>query len=287
MKIGYIGLGLMGNPCVKNLLKNNFEVHIWARNKASMEGLIKDGAKASSSIKELADQVDILITNVSDTSDVEEVLLGSGGVIESDNSDLIIIDMSTISAIATREMSKKLKEKGMTLVDAPVSGGTAGAEAGTLTIMVGADKEVFEKIKPTLKAMGKSITLIGSCGAGQVAKSCNQIIITGTIAAVAEAFKFAEATEVDFEPIREALLGGFAASKILDMHGMRMIKDDYTPGFKTVLHKKDMGIVKKIGSDLNLNLPITDYGLELLDKTIADGDGEVDSSAMCRVIKKS
>lgn len=286
MKIGYIGLGLMGAPCVKNLIKAGYETHIWARRPEAMASLVGEGAIAADSIVELAKRVDILFTNVSNTTDVEDVLLGEKGVHLSQKSGLIVIDMSTISATATRGMAARLAMQGIELVDAPVSGGTAGAQAGTLTIMVGASAPVFEVIKPVLFALGTTITRVGECGSGQVAKSCNQIIITGTIAAVSEAFKFAGSMGVDLGLVREALLGGFAGSRILEMHALRMINHDYAPGFKAVLHKKDMGIVSDIAKELKLALPVTEQATNLLDKTVNAGFGEEDSSAMFEIIKK-
>lgn len=286
MKIGYIGLGLMGAPCVKNLLNAGYETFIWARRPESMEPLVAEGAVPVSSKVELAKKVDILFTNVSNTSDVEEVLLGSGGVGESNKRGLIVVDMSTISATATRSMAAKLALQGIELVDAPVSGGTLGAQAGTLTIMVGSSEPVFEKIKPVLSVLGTTITRVGECGSGQVAKSCNQIITTGTLAAISEAFKFASSMGVDLTLVREALLGGFAGSRILEIHAMRMINNSYAPGFKAVLHKKDMGIVADIAKELHLALPVTKEATSLLEKTVNAGFGEEDSSAMYEIIKK-
>jgi 3-hydroxyisobutyrate dehydrogenase and related beta-hydroxyacid dehydrogenases len=286
MKLGYIGLGLMGAPCTKNLLKAGYEVHIWARRPESTAPLEKLGAKACASLAEVAKNADIVFLNVSDTRDVEEVIFCENGLAASGKSGLVIVDMGTISATATREMAERLAPSGITLVDAPVSGGTVGAEQGTLTIMVGATEEIFEKIRPVLTAMGRSVTRIGGCGAGQVAKSCNQIAITGTIAAIAEAVKFSAAMEVDFAPIREALLGGFAASRVLELHGKRMMEGNYEPGFKTALHAKDMGIVESIAAELDLVLPVTTLGTDLLRKTAAAGYAEQDSSAMYELIKE-
>lgn len=284
MNIGYIGLGHMGAPCVVNLLKTGYPVSVWARNPKSATPVLAKGAVWCANIIELAKKVDVLFTNVTDSADVEEILLGEKGVIHSKKTGLTVIDMSTISAMTTREIAKQLSMHSIEFIDAPVSGGTTGAQTGSLTIMVGATAASFEKIKPLLSAMGKNITRIGDTGAGQIAKSCNQIIITGTIAAVAEALTFATATGVDFHPIREALLGGFAKSSILEMHGVRMMDDNYTPGFKTVLHSKDMGIVKKITDELGINLSISKKGIELLHKTIALGYGEADSSAMVKAV---
>lgn len=283
MKIGYIGLGLMGRPCALNLLKAGHSLFVWARRPESADAVVAQGAVRCDSIAEVASRCEMLFLNVTNTEDVEAVLFGTHGVVESGNKGLVVVDMSTISATATRAMAKRLGAAGMELVDAPVSGGTAGAENGTLTIMVGAPQDTFDRIKPVLAAMGKTITRIGESGAGQVAKSCNQIIITGAIAAVAEAFRFAEAADVDQSLVREALMGGLAGSRILEIHGKRMIDDSYAPGFKTALHLKDIGIVEKIAEELHLNMPVTQIGYGLLQKTVDAGFGEVDSAAVYKI----
>lgn len=286
MKIGYIGLGLMGKPCTLNLIKAGHSLYVWARRPEATKEVVEKGAVACSSIAEVAAQVEVLFLNVTNSSDVEAVLFADNGVVKGGKKGLVVVDMSTISAIATRNMAKRLEAHGIELVDAPVSGGTIGAINGTLTIMVGASEATFERVKPLLLHMGKTVTRIGDTGAGQVAKSCNQIAITGTIMAVAEAIHFARAAGVDPAPIREALLGGFAGSKILEIHGNRMITDDYAPGFKTVLHAKDMGIVHDIAEELGLDMPVSETGLNMLKEAVKAGYGELDSSAMYKLGEK-
>lgn len=286
MNIGYIGLGLMGKPCVMNLIKAGHTLFVWARRREAADTVVAAGATFCASIAEVAARCELLFLNVTNTKDVESIIFDPDGVLDSKNKGLTIVDMSTISASATRSMAKRLEPHGMELVDAPVSGGTAGAQSGTLTIMVGASEPTFERITPVLLCMGKSVTRIGDCGAGQVAKSCNQIVVTGTIACVAEAFRFAEAAGVDPRPIREALLGGFANSRILEMHGMRMIEDNYEPGFKTVLHRKDMGIVDDMAHEMHLPMPVSELGIELLDRALDAGYAEKDSSAIYEVTGK-
>ena len=286
MKLGYIGLGLMGNPCTLNLIKAGHSLYVWARRPEATKEVAEKGAVVCSSIAEVAAQVEVLFLNVTNSSDVEAVLFADNGVAKGGKKGLIVVDMSTISAIATRNMAKRLEAHGIELVDAPVSGGTIGAINGTLTIMVGASQATFERVKPLLLHMGKTVTRIGDTGAGQVAKSCNQIAITGTIMAVAEAIHFARAAGVDPAPIREALLGGFAGSKILEIHGNRMITDDYAPGFKTILHAKDMGIVHDIAEELGLDMPVSETGLNMLKEAVKAGYGELDSSAMYKLGEK-
>ena len=283
MKIGYIGLGLMGRPCALNLLKGGHTLFVWARRAEAAKEVLEKGATFCGSIAETAASCEILFTNVTNTEDVRSILFGNAGVCESGNRGLTVVDMSTISATATRDMGKALEAHGMELVDAPVSGGTAGARDGALTIMVGAREETFARIRPVLACMGKSITRIGDIGAGQVAKSCNQIMITGTIAAVAEAILFAEKAGVHPAPVREALMGGFARSKILEIHGQRMIEGHYAPGFKTALHLKDIGIVTDIAKELGLGMPVTQLGYELLQRTVDAGFGEADSASLFKV----
>ena len=280
MQIGYIGLGLMGRPCALNLLAAGHSLHVWARRPESAAPLLEKGAAWHESAAQCAAHCDILFLNVNMTKDVEGILFGPSGVVKSERAGLVVVDMSTISATATREMNKRLKQHDMELVDAPVSGGTVGAQNGSLTFMVGASENTFARLKPILEAMGKTITRIGDCGAGQVAKSCNQIVITGAIAAVAEAFRFAEAAGVDAKAVRQALLGGFAASRVLELHGQRMLDDDYTPGFKSSLHLKDMTIVKEIAASLDLHMPLTQLGTRLLEETVDAGFADMDSAAM-------
>ena len=286
MKIGYIGLGLMGKPCALNLIKAGHSLYVWARRPEGVNEVVAQGATACGSIADVAAQVEVLFLNVTNSSDVESILFADSGVIKGGKKGLIVVDMSTISAIATRNMAKRLESYGIELVDAPVSGGTIGAINGTLTIMVGASQATFDRVKSLLSHMGKTVTRIGDTGAGQVAKSCNQIAITGTIMAVAEAIHFAKAAGVDPAPIREALLGGFAGSKILEIHGNRMITDDYAPGFKTILHTKDMGIVHDIAEELGLDMPISETGLNMLKEAVKAGYGELDSSALYKLGEK-
>jgi 2-hydroxy-3-oxopropionate reductase len=287
MKIAYIGLGLMGGPCATHLQKAGHTLYIWGRSREKLTAYEDAGMIWCESPAKAAENAEILFTNLTDTPDVEAVLLGKNGVAEGAHPGLIAVDMSTISATATRNMAAKLKEKGVSLVDAPVSGGTQGAQNGTLTIMVGADEDVFEKVKPVLNCMGSKVTRIGDSGAGQVAKSCNQIVVTVTLMAVSEAFKMADSLGVDKARVREALLGGFAASKIMELHGQRMLSEDYAPGFKANLHFKDMNIVAKVAKELGISLPASSIGVDILEKTIESGHGELDSSAMYKIISKN
>ncbi len=284
MKVGYIGLGIMGLPCVLNLLKAGHQVTVWARRKESAQAALDAGASWADSPSSLAQGVEVVVTNVSDTADVEAVLLGNDGVVQGASAGLVCVDMSTISPIGARAIASKLAESGIDFLDCPVSGGQVGAVNGTLTIMVGGKAEALARAKPALDAMGKTITHIGDSGAGQVAKACNQIAVGVGVAAVAEVMKLAKACGVDPVPVREALLGGFAQSRVLDIHGQRMIDDNYVPGFKAQLHLKDMGIVLDTARELGIRLPEAERVEGLIRQLVEQGEGELDSSAIARLI---
>jgi len=284
MKVGYIGLGIMGLPCVLNLLKAGHEVSVWARRRESASQAEAASAKWVDSPAELAADVDVLITNVSDTADVEQVLLGEQGIVNTARAGLVCVDMSTISPIGARSIAARLSEHGIEFLDCPVSGGQVGAVNGTLTIMVGGKSEALQRVRPVLEAMGKTITYIGDSGAGQVAKACNQIAVGVGVAAVAEVMKLARACGVDPAPVREALLGGFAQSRVLDIHGQRMIDDNYAPGFKAHLHLKDMGIVLDTAQQLGIRLPEAERVEGLIRQLVEHGEGELDSAAIARLI---
>lgn len=284
MKVGYIGLGIMGRACAANLLRAGHALFLYARRPDTVSDLLAQGAQLCASPAELAAQVEVVVTNVSDTPDVEQVLLGEHGVIHGAHPGLVAVDMSTIKPLAAKAMAAQLAIAGVDFLDAPVSGGEVGAINGTLTIMVGGKAEALERVRPVLQAMGKTITHIGESGAGQVAKACNQIVVAVSIEAVAEAMKFARACEVDPAKVREALLGGFAGSRILDVHGQRMIDDNFVPGFKAKLHQKDMGIVAETAEALGIHLEAASHAAALIDALVAQGDGELDSSAIARLI---
>ncbi|BBH14459.1 NAD(P)-dependent oxidoreductase [Chromobacterium haemolyticum] len=284
MKVGYIGLGIMGRPCVLNLLKAGHQVAVWARSRERAEDVLQAGASWAASPAELAGQVELLITNVSDTADVEQVLLGEEGAVHGASAGLVCADMSTIAPNGARRIAEKLASFGVDFLDCPVSGGEVGAVNGTLTIMVGGKAEALERARAALQAMGQTITHIGASGAGQVAKACNQIAVGVGVAAVAEIMKLAQACNVDPAPVRAALLGGFAQSKVLDIHGQRMIDDNYAPGFKAKLHAKDMRIVLETAREQGIRLPEAERVSGLIDQLVAEGEGELDSSAIARLI---
>jgi 2-hydroxy-3-oxopropionate reductase len=283
--VGFIGLGIMGRPMALNLIKAGYELVVHARRPESMAPLAEAGARTASSPAEVAREAPIVFTMVSDTLDVEEVILGPEGVIQGVRPDAAVVDMSTISPSSTRMIAERLRAAGAVMLDAPVSGGETGAKAGTLSIMVGGEPAAFSRVRPLFEAMGGNIVHVGPSGAGQVCKSCNQIVVGATIAGVAEAVLLAQASGVDPRKVREALLGGFAGSRILEVHGLRMIEGDYTPGFKSRLHHKDMRIVLESAQEFGISLTTAAMVAERLDLLVERGLGEEDSAAIFEVIR--
>lgn len=283
-RVGFIGLGIMGRPMALNLLKAGYALAVHARRPESMDPLEAAGAAVCQSPAELAARSDLIFTMVSDTPDVEEVLFGPGGVIEGAREGAVVVDMSTISPSNTRDMGRRLAALGVDMLDAPVSGGEQGAIAGTLSIMVGGDAAVFGRVLPLFQVMGKNIVHVGEAGAGQVCKACNQVVVGATIAGVAEAMLLARASGVDPARMREALLGGFAGSRILEVHGRRMIEGDFAPGFKSRLHQKDLGIVLAAAQELGLALPGAAQVAQYLNALVGQGLGEEDSAAIYKAI---
>lgn len=281
-KIGYIGLGVMGRPAALNLLRAGYPLAVWGRRPESCAPLLEAGATACESPRALAAACDVVVTNVSDSPDVEEVLLGPDGVAEGMAAGGLALDMSTISPSTARRVAAELAKRGADFLDAPVSGGEKGAIEGTLTFMVGGTAAAFERGRPIMEAMGRTITRIGDSGAGQVAKACNQIIIGATIEGVAEALRLARANGADGAKVREALLGGFAASKVLEVHAMRMLTGDYAPGFKAELHLKDMNIALQNARENGMPLPSAELFAGRLRELVESGDGGLDSAAAAK-----
>ncbi|MFC1988860.1 2-hydroxy-3-oxopropionate reductase [Chloroflexota bacterium] len=279
-QLGFIGLGIMGKPMVGHLLDAGHTVHIYDVETAPVKELVAKGAVPCGSSKEAAQKSDITIIMVPDTPDVEAVLFGKDGVAEGVKSGSIVVDMSSISPIDTKEFAQKLASQGVKMLDAPVSGGQVGAENATLSIMVGGEDEVFEQIKPYFEIMGKNIVHVGGNGDGQTCKVANQIVVALTIEAVSEALLFASKAGADPRKVREALLGGFAQSRILDLHGERMIGRNFKPGFRIRLHQKDLNLALQGARALGLSLPGTAIAQELFNAVSAQGNVDLDHSAM-------
>jgi len=286
LTVGYIGLGIMGRPMALHLLEAGYVVRVWARRAETLQPLVAAGARAAASLADLARAVDVVFLNVSDTPDVEALTIGEGGLIEHLRPGSIVVDHSTIDPQAARHIAARLAGAGIDLVDAPVSGGEAGAKAGTLSIMVGGEAAALARVDPLLRVVGERVVHVGGPGAGQLCKACNQIVVAQTIAAVAEAFMLCEASGVDAARVREALLGGFASSRVLDVHGRRMLEDDYAPGFKALLHQKDLGIALNAAAQAGVALPGAAQAAQWVNALVGSGGGELDSSAVVRVLRR-
>ncbi len=287
--IGFIGLGIMGKPMAGHLIKGGHSLFLHSRSGVPAD-LVALGGSALASPKEVAQHADIIITMLPDTPDVEKVLFGDGGVVESltthSDQSKIIVDMSSISPLETRKFAARINVFGHDYVDAPVSGGDVGAQNATLTIMVGASAVVFDRIKPVLELMGKTVTHVGENGAGQICKVANQIVVSATIEAVAEALLFASKAGADPERVRQALLGGFAASRVLEVHGERMIQRRFEPGFRIELHQKDLNIALESAAALGVSLPNTATVRELFSACLAHGGAKWDNSAIVKMLEK-
>ncbi|MGC3963498.1 MAG: 2-hydroxy-3-oxopropionate reductase [Rhodocyclaceae bacterium] len=286
MDVGFIGIGIMGRPMVLNLLRAGHRVHVWSRREASLAEVVHAGAVAQRSAAQVAAQADIVISMVADAPDVEHVALGPQGVAEGARQGAIFVDMSTIAPSAARDIAARLQQRGITMLDAPVSGGEKGAIAGTLTIMVGGDEAAFTHARPVLEAMGRTITYIGGSGAGQVTKACNQILTGVGIAIVAEALNFARASGVNAARVREAMLGGSAASKVLEDHGQRMLDRNFKPGFKAWMHRKDLKIVLDEAHRMGIPAPASAITAQLLNALVGAGEGEADSISMLKMLER-
>ena len=283
--IGFIGLGIMGKPMVLNLLKAGFSVSVLEKSAAAKEVQLS-GAKLCASPRLLTESADTIITMLPDSPEVESVLFGDEGIAGTMKEGQIFIDMSTISPLMAHKIHAELAKIGVDALDAPVSGGQVGAEAATLSIMVGGSSDAFNKALPIFQAMGKNIVHIGKAGAGQITKACNQMIVGMTIQAVSEAFTLANQAGVDLEKMREVLLGGFAQSRILDLHGQRIIDRNFKPGFKIKLHNKDMNIALETGKALNVDLIGTAQVAQQMKKAVDEGNGELDHSSLVLLLEK-
>ena len=286
--IGFIGLGVMGAPMAQHLIDNGHRLYTHTVGPMPA-ALLASGATVCASSAEVAAQADVIIIMVPDTPQVEEVLFGADGVADSlkagKGAGKIVVDMSSISPVATKEFARRVKELGGDYLDAPVSGGEVGAKAASLTIMVGGSEAAFDRVKPLLQLMGKNITLVGGNGDGQITKVANQIIVALTIEAVGEALLLAAKAGADPARVRAALMGGFASSRILEVHGERMIKRTFDPGFRIDLHRKDLNLALTTGRQLGVPLPNTATAQELFNTCAAHGGGAWDHSAMVRALE--
>ena len=284
LKLGFIGLGIMGTPMVMNLIKGGHVLFVNTRSKVPQE-LVDAGATVCTTPAGVAERADIIFTMVPDTPDVEKVLFGENGIAKGLSKGKVVVDMSSIDPMATKGFAKKINELGCDYLDAPVSGGEVGAKAASLTIMVGGEPAVFERVKPLFDLMGKNINLIGGNGDGQTTKVANQIIVALNIAAVSEALVFASKAGADPAKVRAALMGGFAASRILEVHGERMVKRTFNPGFRIALHQKDLNLALQGAKSLKMALPQTANAAQLMQACAALGHDQADHSALVKAIE--
>ncbi len=285
LNLGFIGLGIMGTPMCGHLINAGHQLFVTTRSKVP-DAIASTNAVVCKSAKEVAEKADIIFTMVPDTPDVEKVLFGENGIAAGLSKGKVVVDMSSISPIATKEFAKKINDLGCEYMDAPVSGGEVGAKNAALTIMIGANEATFERVKPLFELMGKNITLVGPNGAGQTAKVANQIIVALNIEAVSEALLFAAKAGADPVKVRQALMGGFAASRILEVHGERMIKRTFDPGFRIELHQKDLNLALQSARAMGMSLPNTATAQELFNACAAHGGKGWDHSAMIRALEK-
>jgi len=285
MKIGFVGLGIMGTPMAGHLIKAGHELYLYSF-PGVPEDLVKTGGRVCASGKEVAQKADIIITMVPDTPHVADALFSANGIAAGLSKGKTVVDMSSISPVETKVFAKRINELGCDYLDAPVSGGEVGAKNATLSIMVGGPDKAFEKVKPLFDLMGKNITLVGGNGDGQTAKVANQIIVALNIEACAEALLFAAKAGADPVRVRQALMGGFAGSKILELHAERMIKRNFDPGFRIELHQKDLNLALSSARALGVSLPNTATAQELFNACAAHGGKAWDHSAMVRALEK-
>ena len=283
--IGFIGLGNMGRAMVGHLMAGGHVVRVYARRAEAMQPFAERGAVACSSPADAARGASVVFTNVTATSDVEQVLFGAGGVIETAEPGTIVIDHGTIAAAATRDFARRLAERGIEMLDCPVSGGVRGAQAATLSMMVGGKAEVLERARPLLQLLGKAITHCGGAGAGQVVKACNQIVQVVNIQGIAEAMLFARANGVDPHTVLTALAPGFAGSRMLELMGPKMASHEFAPGIEARLHHKDYGLIVDMARESNLGMPAVALVAQQLNALMANGWGTLDTSALLKVLE--
>jgi 2-hydroxy-3-oxopropionate reductase len=283
--IGFIGLGIMGKPMARNLLKAGYPLLVHNRSRASVEELANEGAAPAANAYEVAAAADILITMLPDSPDVEQVYNGPEGVFTGARPGALLIDMSTISPVVARKLAADAEGRGCEMLDAPVSGGEAGAVGATLSIMIGGKVAAVERAMPVFQKLGKNIVYVGDAGAGQIAKAANQIVVGVTIAAVSEALVLAAKAGVDPAKVREVLLGGFAQSKILDAHGQKMLERNFKPGFRIRLHEKDLKIALASGSEYGVPLFVTGIVAQMMAAMKSTGRGDLDHAALINLIE--
>jgi 2-hydroxy-3-oxopropionate reductase len=284
--VGFIGLGIMGKPMARNLLKAGYPLVVLNRSRAAVDELSKEGAQTALSSREVAAASEIVITMLPDSPDVELVYSGENGVFAGAKTGMLLLDMSSISPVVTRKLAGEAEKRGLDMIDAPVSGGEAGAISATLSIMIGGKPTAVERAMPIFQALGKNIVHVGDAGAGQVTKAANQMVVGTTIAIVSEALVLAAKAGVDPAKVRQALLGGFAQSKILEAHGQKMLDRNFKPGFRIRLHEKDMKIALATGSEYGVPLMVTSQVAQMMTAMKSMGNGDLDHSGLVKFVEE-
>jgi 2-hydroxy-3-oxopropionate reductase len=284
-KVGFIGLGIMGGPMAQNLMEDGYELVLYNRTPEKAEEIAGDGATVVESPREVAESCDVVVLMLPDSPQVEEIVEGENGVLEGIKEGALIVDMSTISPVVTRELAEKIEERGASMLDAPVSGGEPGAQQGTLAIMAGGSEEDFERARPLLEVMGDAITHVGPTGAGQTAKAANQIVVAVTLEGISEALVLASKAGVAPEKILEAISGGLAGSNVMEAKKENFLEHDFEPGFRVDLHHKDLGIALATGREYGVSLPVTAIVDQMLESLKTKGRGDRDHSAILTFIE--
>jgi len=284
-RVGFIGLGIMGKPMARNLMRAGYQLVVYNRSRAPMEELAAEGAATADSPQAVAERSDIVITMLPDSPQVQEVVMGERGVLAGSRAGMLLIDMSTISPVVTQEVAQAAQERGVSMLDAPVSGGDVGAQQGTLSIMVGGSDADFARARPLFEVLGKTIVHVGGTGAGQVVKACNQIVVALTIEAVSEALVLGSKAGVDPAVILRVLSGGLAANRVMEVRGPNFLEHNFRPGFKIALHHKDLGIALAAGREYGVPLPVTAIVDQMLQALRQRGQGDQDHSAMLTLIE--
>jgi 2-hydroxy-3-oxopropionate reductase len=284
--IGFIGLGIMGKPMARNLIKAGYSLVVHNRSRAAVDELSKEGVQTAASSKEVAARSEVVITMLPDSPDVELVYAGENGVFAGSKAGMLLIDMSSISPVVSRRLAGEAEQRSLDMVDAPVSGGEAGAIGATLSIMIGGKASAVERAMPIFQVLGKNIVHVGDAGAGQVTKAANQMVVGTTIAIVSEALVLAAKAGVDPAKVRQALLGGFAQSKILEAHGQKMLDRNFKPGFRIRLHEKDMKIALAAGSEYGVPLMVTSQVAQMMTAMKSMGNGDLDHSGLVKFVEE-
>lgn len=285
-RIGFIGLGIMGKPMARNLINAGFTLCVHNRSRGSVDELVGEGAAPASSPRAVAENSDIVITMLPDTPDVESAVSGQNGILAGAHEGLLVVDMSTISPVATRRLASELGNRNVRMLDAPVSGGDKGAIAGTLSIMAGGDASDFERVRPVFESLGKTIVHCGEIGSGQIVKACNQIVVALVIEAVSEALVLGSKAGVQPAVILEVLGGGLAQNRVMELRGPTMVQHNFQPGFKARLHRKDLNIIMQTAREYGVALPVSAIVDQMFTNLIENGKGDLDHSALLTVVEE-